>query len=166
MIDRISARLTRLRHGYALLGRLVWACSPGWTVLGVVMSLVQAAAAVGIMVGSGRLVQALVGGTLDRGWLTITVVSLLVQPVATAAIDVVGVVQQGRATPLLLERVAALASRPHGIEHLEDADARQSIDAAIEEINQQYFLGVQSAWQVLGYRLWGVAALGVLATWS
>ncbi len=130
------------------------------------MSLVQAAAAVGIMIGSGRLVQGLVEGTLDRGWLTVTVASLLVQPVATAAIDVVGAVQQGRATPLLLERMAGLASRPHGIEHLEDPDARQSIDAAIEEINQQYFLGVQSAWQVLGYRLWGVAALGVLATWS
>jgi ATP-binding cassette subfamily B protein len=159
-------RLARLRHGYALLVRLVWACSPGWTVLGVVMSLVQAAAAVGIMVGSGRLVQALVEGTLDRGWLVVTVVSLLLQPVATAAIDVVGAVQQGRATPLLLERVTGLASRPHGVEHLEDPDARQSIDAAIEEINQQYFLGVQSAWQVLGYRLWGIAALGVLAAWS
>jgi ATP-binding cassette subfamily B protein len=166
MTSRISARLARLRRGYSLLLRLLWACSPAWTVAGVVTSLLQAVAAIGVMIGSGRLLQSLVDGDLDRLWLTVTLVSLLVQPVATAAIDVVGSVEQGRATPLLLERVATLASRPHGIEHLEDADVRQSIDAAIEEINQQYFLGVQSTWQVLGYRLWGLAALGVLAAWS
>jgi ATP-binding cassette subfamily B protein len=166
MMRRISARLARLRRGYALLARLVWACSPGWTIVGLVMSLVQAVAAAGVMVGSGRLVEGLVGGDLDTRWLTVTLVSLLVQPLTLAVIDVVGSVEQGRATPLLLERVAALASRPHGIEHLEDPVARQSIDAAIEEINQQYFLGVASAWQVLGYRLWGLAALGVLASWS
>src|SRR5215212_661747 len=166
MMRRISARLARLRRGYALLARLVWACSPGWTIVGLVMSLVQAVAAAGVMVGSGRLVEGLVGGHLDTRWLTVTLVSLLVQPLTLAVIDVVGSVEQGRATPLLLERVAALASRPHGIEHLEDPVARQSIDAAIEEINQQYFLGVASAWQVLGYRLWGLAALGVLASWS
>src|SRR5215218_7647598 len=146
MTSRISARLLRLRRGYALLGRLVWACSPAWTVLGVVMSLLQACAAIGIMVGSGRLVQGLILGDLDGTWLAVTLVSLLVQPVAAAAIDVVGTIEQGRATPLLLERVAALASRPHGVEHLEDPEARQTIDATIEEINQQYFLGVQSAW--------------------
>ena len=61
MMRRISARLARLRHGYALLARLVWACSAAWTVLGLVMSLVQAVAAAGVMVGSGRLVQGLVG---------------------------------------------------------------------------------------------------------
>ena len=166
MMVTVSGRLLRMRRGYALLLRLLWACSRGWTLLGLAASLVQAAAAVGVMVGSGRLVDGLVHGELLSAWLTVTLVSLLVQPVATAVIDVVGSVEQGRATPLLLERVAALASRPHGIEHLEDPDARQSIDAAIEEINQQYFLGVQSAWQVFGYRLWGLAALAVLASWS
>ncbi len=80
--------------------------------------------------------------------------------------DIIGTVEQGRATPLLLERVSALCSRPHGIEHLEDAEIRQSVDGSVEEINQQYFLGVQSTWQVLGYRLWGLAALVVLASWS
>src|SRR5262249_6988881 len=29
-----------------------------------------------------------------------------------------------------------------------------------------YFLGVQSTWQTLGYRVWGLAALGVLVSWS
>src|SRR5215218_10154993 len=99
MTSRISARLLRLRRGYALLGRLVWACSPAWTVLGVVMSLLQACAAIGIMVGSGRLVQGLILGDLDGTWLAVTLVSLLVQPVAAAAIDVVGTIEQGRATP-------------------------------------------------------------------
>ena len=82
----------------------------------------------------------------------LTLTALVLQPVSSALVDVVGSVGQGRATPLLLERVATLASRPHGIEHLEDPEARQSIDAAIEEINQQYFLGVQSTWQTFGYR--------------
>ncbi len=166
MTTTFLGRLRRLRHGYGLLLRLVWACSPGWTTAGVAAALVQAAAAAGVMVGSGRLVESLVDGDLATGWLVLTLTALAVQPVATAVVDVVGSLQQGRATPLMLERVAALASRPHGIEHLEDPDARQSIDAAIEEINQQYFLGVESFWQVFGYRLWGVAALAVLASWS
>jgi ATP-binding cassette subfamily B protein len=166
MVVTISGRLRQIRHGYALLLRLLWDCSPRWTLIGLAASAVQAAAAVGVMVGSGRLVEGLGGGELDSTWLTVTLTSLLVQPVATAVIDVVGSVEQGRATPLLLERVGALASRPQGIEHLEDPDTRQSIDAAIEEINQQYFLGVQSFWQVFGYRLWGLAALAVLASWS
>jgi ATP-binding cassette subfamily B protein len=162
----VSERHRRRARGPLLLARLVWRCSPTLTVLGVVASVLQAVAAAGVMIGSGHLVQAVVAGRLDLRWLTITLVSLGLQPVCSAAVDIVGVVEQGRATPLLLERVAALASRPHGIEHLEDSDVRQSIDACVEEINQQYFLGVQSAWQVLGLRLWGLAALGVLATWS
>jgi ATP-binding cassette subfamily B protein len=162
----VSDRQRRRARGPRLLAGLVWRCSPTLTVLGVAASVLQAVAAAGVMIGSGHLVQAVVGGHLDVRWLTVTLVSLGLQPVCSAAVDVVGVVEQGRATPLLLQQVAALASRPHGIEHLEDPDVRQSIDACVEEINQQYFLGVQSTWQVLGQRLWGLAALGVLATWS
>jgi ATP-binding cassette subfamily B protein len=162
----VSERRRRRARGPRLLAGLVWRCSPTLTVLGLLASVLQAVAAAGVMIGSGRLVQAVVAGHLDARWLTVTLVSLGLQPLCSAAVDIVGVVEQGRATPLLLGRVAALASRPHGIEHLEDPDVRQSIDACVEEINQQYFLGVQSTWQVLGQRLWGLAALGVLATWS
>jgi ATP-binding cassette subfamily B protein len=162
----VSERQRRRARGPRLLAGLVWRCSPTLTVLGLLASVLQAVAAAGVMIGSGHLVQAVVAGHLDVRWLTVTLVSLGLQPVCSAAVDVVGVVEQGRATPLLLRQVAALASRPHGIEHLEDPDVRQSIDACVEEINQQYFLGVQSTWQVLGQRLWGLAALGVLATWS
>src|SRR6476646_2995299 len=111
-----SERLRRVGHGYALLVRLLCECSRGWTVVGLVAALVQAAAAAGVMIGSGRLVQGLVGGDLVTGWLVVTLGALLVQPVASALVDVVGNIEQGRATPLLLERVATLASRPHGIE--------------------------------------------------
>jgi ATP-binding cassette subfamily B protein len=162
----VSERRRRRARGPRLLAGLLWRCSPTLTVLGVLGSVLQAVAAAGVMIGSGHLVQAVVAGHLDVRWLTVTLVSLGLQPVCSAAVDVVGVVEQGRATPLLLEQVAELASRPHGVEHLEDSDVRQSIDACVEEINQQYFLGVQSTWQVLGQRLWGLAALGVLATWS
>ena len=162
----VSERQRRRARGPRLLAGLLWRCSPSLTVLGLLASVLQAVAAAGVMIGSGHLVQAVVAGHLDVRWLTVTLVSLGLQPVCSAAVDVVGVVEQGRATPLLLQQVAALASRPHGIEHLEDPDVRQSIDACVEEINQQYFLGVQSTWQVLGQRLWGLAALGVLASWS
>ena len=162
----VSERQRRRARGPLLLAGLLWRCSPSLTVLGLLASVLQAVAAAGVMIGSGHLVQAVVAGHLDVRWLTVTLVSLGLQPVCSAAVDVVGVVEQGRATPLLLQQVAALASRPHGIEHLEDPDVRQSIDACVEEINQQYFLGVQSTWQVLGQRLWGLAALGVLASWS
>jgi ATP-binding cassette, subfamily B, bacterial len=162
----VSERQRRRARGPRLLAGLVWRCSPTLTVLGLLASVLQAVAAAGVMIGSGQLVQAVVAGHLDVRWLTVTLVSLGLQPVCSAAVDIVGVVEQGRATPLLLRQVSALASRPHGIEHLEDPDVRQSIDACVEEINQQYFLGVQSTWQVLGQRLWGLAALGVLATWS
>ncbi|HET9841527.1 MAG TPA: ABC transporter ATP-binding protein [Nocardioides sp.] len=159
-------RLRRVLRGQVLLARLLWACSPTLTVVGLLAATAQAIAAAGVMVGSGRLVAGLVDHRLETGWLVITLACLVLQPICTAATDTVGVVQQGRATPLLLERVSHLASRPHGVEHLEDPDVRQAIDGAVEEINQQYFLGVQSAWQVLGYRLWGLAALAVLASWS
>jgi hypothetical protein len=161
----VSERQRRRARGPLLLAGLLWRCSPSLTVLGLLASVLQAVAAAGVMIGSGHLVQAVVAGHLDVRWLTVTLVSLGLQPVCSAAVDIVGVVEQGRATPLLLQQVAALASRPHGIEHLEDPDVRQSIDACVEEINQQYFLGVQSTWQVLGQRLWGLAALGVLASW-
>jgi ATP-binding cassette subfamily B protein len=161
-----GTRIRRVLHGQVLLGRLLWECSPALTVVGIVAALAQAAAAAGVMIGSGRLVQALAHGRLDTTWLVVTLACLLAQPVCSAAMDVVGSVEQGRATPLLLERASALCSRPHGIEHLENAEIRQSVDGTIEEINQQYFLGVQSTWQVLGYRLWGFAALLVLASWS
>jgi ATP-binding cassette subfamily B protein len=165
-VTNTDARIRRVLRGQLLLARLVWSCSPALTVVGLVAAVAQAVAAAGLMVGSGRLVAGLVDHHLDTQWLVVTLASLVVQPVCSAVTDVVGVVQQGRATPLLLERVSALASRPHGIEHLEDPDVRQAIDGAVEEINQQYFLGVQSTWQVLGYRFWGVAALVVLASWS
>ena len=161
-----GTRVRRVLRGQALLARLLWECSPTLTMVAAVAAVAQAVAAAGVMVGSGRLVAGLADGRLDTTWLVVTLVSLGAQPVLTAVVDIVGNVQQGRATPLLLERVSALCSRPHGIEHLEDADIRQSIDGAVEEINQQYFLGVQSTWQVISYRLWGVAALIVLATWS
>jgi ATP-binding cassette, subfamily B, bacterial len=162
----LSERRRRRARGPLLLAGLVWRCSPTLSLLGLLASVLQAVAAAGVMIGSGHLVQAVVAGHLDTRWLTLTLASLGLQPVCSAAVDIVGVVEQGRATPHLLRQVAALASRPHGIEHLEDPDVRQSIDACVEEINQQYFLGVQSTWQVLGQRLWGLAALGVLATWS
>jgi ATP-binding cassette subfamily B protein len=161
-----GTRVRRVLRGQALLARLLWECSPTLTALAAVAAVAQAVAAAGVMVGSGRLVAGLEDGRLDTTWLVVTLASLGAQPIFTAVVDIVGNVQQGRATPLLLERVSALCSRPHGIEHLEDADIRQSIDGAVEEINQQYFLGVQSTWQVISYRLWGVAALIVLATWS
>ncbi|HEX4470761.1 MAG TPA: ABC transporter ATP-binding protein [Nocardioides sp.] len=161
-----GARVRRVAHGQVLLARLLWECSPVLTVLGLVAAVAQALAAAGVMVGSGRLVGGLVHHHLDTGWLVFTLVCLGLQPLCTTVTDIVSVVEQGRATPLLLERVSALASRPHGIEHLEDPDVRQAIDGAVEEINQQYFLGVQGTWQVLWYRLWGLAALVVLATWS
>jgi ATP-binding cassette subfamily B protein len=165
-VRRLLGNGRRLAHGQGLLARLLWGCSRLFTVLGLVAVVLQAAAAAAVMVGSGRLVQGIVDGHLDTSWLVVTLTGLVVQTICSALVDIVGVVEQGRATPLLLERVAALASRPHGIKHLESPQDRQSIDAAIEEINQQYFLGVQSTWQTLGYRLWGVAALVVLATWS
>jgi len=161
-----GARFRRVLRGQVLLARLLWECSPTLTTLGALAAVAQAAAAAGIMVGSGRLVQALADGRLDTTWLVVTLACLVAQPILTAAVDIVGTVEQGRATPLLLERVSTLCSRPHGIEHLEDPEIRQSIDAAVEEINQQYFLGVQSTWQVVGYRLWGLAALAVLVAWS
>ena len=161
-----GARVRRVLRGQVLLARLVWECSPALTALGALAAVAQAVAAAGIMLGSGQLVGALADGRLDTTWLVVTLGSLVAQPILTAAVDIVGTLQQGRATPLLLERVSALCSRPHGIEHLENPDVRQSIDGAVEEINQQYFLGVQSAWQVLTYRLWGIAALVVLASWS
>jgi ATP-binding cassette subfamily B protein len=161
-----GARVRRVLHGQVLLAGLLWECSPTLTVVGLAAAVAQAGAAAGVMIGSGRLVQGLAQGTLDTGWLVVTLASLLAQPVCSAAMDVIGSVEQGRATPLLLERTSALCSRPHGVEHLEDAEIRQSVDGTIEEINQQYFLGVQSTWQVLGYRLWGSAALVVLASWS
>jgi ATP-binding cassette, subfamily B, bacterial len=161
-----GTRVRRVLRGQLLLARLVWACSPALTVVGLLAAVAHAAAAAGLMVGSGRLVAGLVAHRLETGWLVFTLACLVIQPLCQATTDLVGVVQQGRATPLLLERVSTLASRPHGIEHLEDADVRQAIDGAVEEINQQYFLGVQSTWQVLSYRLWGTAALVVLATWS
>jgi ATP-binding cassette subfamily B protein len=161
-----GARVRRVLHGQALLARLLWECSPTLTVVGAVAAVAQALAAAGIMIGSGKLVAALADGRVDTTWLVVTLGSLVAQPILSAVVDVIGNVEQGRATPLLLERVSALCSRPHGIEHLEDAEIRQSVDGAVEEINQQYFLGVQSTWQVLGFRLWGVAALVVLAAWS
>jgi ATP-binding cassette, subfamily B, bacterial len=160
------ARVRRILHGQALLARLLWDCSPVLTVVGAVTAVARALAAGVLMLASGRLVAALADGRLDHRWLVLTLGALVLQTVLAAVVDVVGVVEQGRATPLLLERVSALASRPHGIEHLEDVDVRQAIDGGVEEINQQYFLGVQSTWQVLGYRLWGLAALAVLASWS
>jgi ATP-binding cassette, subfamily B, bacterial len=163
---KAGARARRVLRGQILLVRLLWECSPGLTLLGAVAAIAQAFAAAGVMIGSGRLVEALANGRLDTTWLVLTLACLFAQPVCTAVVDVVGNVEQGRATPLLLERVSLLCSRPHGIEHLEDADIRQSVDGAVEEINQQYFLGVQSTWNVLNYRLWGLAALIVLAAWS
>src|SRR3954466_3689735 len=160
------ARVRRILHGLGLLARLLWDCSPLLPVVGAIAAVARALAAAVLMLASGRLVGALADGRLDNRWLVLTLAALVLQTVLAAVVDVVGNVQQGRATPLLLERVSALCSRPHGIEHLEDADIRQSIDGAVEEINQQYFLGVQSTWQVVSYRLWGVAALIVLATWS
>jgi ATP-binding cassette subfamily B protein len=161
-----TARVRRVLHGQVLLGRLLWACSPTLTVVGAVAAVAQAVAAAGVMVGSGRLVAGLVNHHLETRWLLLTLACLVLQPICTAACKVVGVVQQGRATPLLLERVSELASRPHGIDHLEDSDIRQLIDGAIEEVNQQYFQGVSCAWDVLYLRLWGTAALVVLASWS
>jgi len=160
------ARIRRILHGMALLVRLLWACSPALTVVGAVAAVARALAAAVLMLASGRLVGALADGRLDQRWLVLTLTALVLQTVLAAVVDVVGVVEQGRATPLLLERVSTLASRPHGIEHLEQSDVRQAIDGAVEEINQQYFLGVQSTWQVVGYRIWGIAALAVLASWS
>src|SRR3954469_12729090 len=160
------ARVRRILHGQALLGRLLWECSPALTVTGAVAAVARAVAAAGLMLASGRLVAALADGRLHHRWLVLTLGAVVAQTLLAAVVDVVGVVEQARATPKLLERVSALASRPHGIEHLEDADVRQAIDGTVEEINQQYFLGVQSTWQVVGYRLWGLAALAVLASWS
>jgi hypothetical protein len=165
-MSNAGARVRRVLRGQVLLVRLLWECSPTLTTLGALAAVAQAFAAAGIMVGSGQLVQALAEGHLDTGWLALTLASLVAQPILTAVVDIIGNIEQGRATPLLLERVSALCSRPHGIEHLEDAEIRQAVDGAVEEINQQYFLGVQSTWQVLGYRLWGIAALVVLAAWS
>jgi ATP-binding cassette, subfamily B, bacterial len=161
-----GARVRRVLRGQVLLARLVWECSPALTTLAAFAAVAQALAAAGVMVGSGRLVEALANGRLHTTWLVVTLACLAAQPLCTAVVDVVGNIEQGRATPLLLERVSALCSRPHGIEHLEDSEIRQSVDGAVEEINQQYFLGVQSTWNVLTYRLWGIAALVVLATWS
>jgi ATP-binding cassette subfamily B protein len=166
MVRQTVARVRHILHGQGLLARLLWRCSPALTLLGVVAAVARALAAGILMLASGRLVATLPDGHLDTRWLILTLGSLVVQTLLAAAVDVVGVVEQGRATPLLLERVSALASRPHGVEHLEDPGIRQAIDGAVEEINQQYFLGVQSTWQVVGYRLWGLAALVVLASWS
>lgn len=165
-MEKASTRVRRVLHGQVLLVRLLWECSPTLTAIGAIAAVAQAGAAAGVMVGSGQLVGALADGRLDRTWLVVALGSLVAQPILTAVVEIVGSVEQGRATPLLLERVSALSSRPHGIQHLEDAEVRQSIDGAVEEINQQYFLGVESTWRVVGYRLWGVAALVVLATWS
>src|SRR3954469_19458968 len=160
------APVRHIVHGQVLLARLLWACSPTLTLVGAVAAVARALSAAVLMLASGRLVGALADGRLDNRWLVLTLAALVLQTVLAAVVDVVGVVEQGRATPLLLERVSALASRPHGIENLEDADVRQAIDGTVEEVNQQYFLGVQSTWQVVGYRLWGLAALAVLASWS
>ena len=161
-----GTRVRRVLRGQVLLVRLLWECSPTLTTVGAIAAVGQAFAAAGIMIGSGKLVEALAEGRLDTTWLMLTLGSLVAQPILTAVVDIVGTIEQGRATPLLLERVSALCSRPHGIEHLEDTEIRQAVDGAVEEINQQYFLGVQSTWQVVGYRLWGIAALVVLAAWS
>jgi ATP-binding cassette subfamily B protein len=161
-----DARIRRVLRGQVLLVRLLWACSPVLTVVGVVAAVTQAVAAAGVMVGSGRLVAGLVHHHLETRWLVLTLVCLVLQPICTVGCDSVGVIQQGRATPLLLERISGLASRPHGIDHLEDPEIRQLIDGTLEEVNQQYFQGVSCAWDVLYMRLWGAAALVVLAVWS
>src|SRR6476646_480716 len=98
----VSEHLRRRSRGPRLLAGLVWRCSPTLTVLGLIAAVLQAVAAAGVMIGSGHLVQAVVAGHLDLRWLVGTLVSLGLQPVCTAAVDIVGVVQQGRATPLLL----------------------------------------------------------------
>jgi ATP-binding cassette subfamily B protein len=165
-VSKAETRIRRVVRGQVLLVRLLWACSPVLTVVGALAAAAQAASAAGVMVGSGRLVAGLVHHRLETDWLVLTLTCLVLQPICAAVCDVVGVIEQGRATPLLLERVSALASRPHGIEHLEDPDIRQAVDGVIEEVNQQYFQGVSSAWDVVYYRLWGLAALVVLAAWS
>src|SRR5215510_11332861 len=127
------ARVRHIVHGQVLLARLLWACSPALTLLGATAAVARALAAAVLMLASGRLVGGLADGRLDTRWLVLTLTALVLQTVLAAVVDVVGVVEQGRATPLLLERVSALASRPHGIEHLEDPDVRQAIDGAVEE---------------------------------
>src|SRR3954464_8056286 len=103
-----GTRVRRVLRGQALLARLLWECSPTLTTLAAVAAVAQAVAAAGVMIGSGQLVAGLEDGRLDTTWLVVTRASLGAQPILTAVVDIVGNVQQGRATPLLLERVSAL----------------------------------------------------------
>jgi ATP-binding cassette, subfamily B, bacterial len=161
---------------YLLHVRLVWHAAPGLAVVCVLLALVQAAAITVAMVASGQLVES-VSAAVRAGagsvaahdswtWLTVTVVALVVAPVASAVSHGVEEVTSARYLAAYYDLVADTGVRPHSVAHLEDPAGARQIGSAVDASRDWLFLrGIGGTWGALSNRLNGLGALVVVSTW-
>jgi ATP-binding cassette subfamily B protein len=126
----------------------------------------QSASLVAFMVGSGRMVGALASHSSITASLAVVVAALLVMPVAGAASDLAVTRLQERSTVMARDLLMRSVLAPHGIAHLESPAIAGEVHDLVNAVRDQYFRGVEAFWRVLAARLIGVAAVGVLFTWS
>lgn len=146
----------------------MWRASAAATVFGWILVVVIGVSTYVTMWASARLVAALGGDHSDvHGWLVATVAAMLVQPVAVNVLAWVGEAHQAAVTRGQHARLAAVANAPHGIAHLEDAEASGRLAGALGDVRGQFGLTcIGEAWRSIYLRTTGIAALLILGRWS
>jgi ATP-binding cassette, subfamily B, bacterial len=176
MPARGSGAQQGVRNRYLLHACLLWHAAPWLAAVCVVLLLVQAGAVTVAMIASGQLIEGVsaavragVGSAAARDtwvWLAVTVVALVVAPVAGAVSRGFEEVTSARYLAAYYDLVADTGVRPHAVAHLEDPAGAQQMELAVDASRDWLFLsGIGGTWGALSNRLNGVGALVVVSMW-
>ncbi|HVX43922.1 MAG TPA: ATP-binding cassette domain-containing protein [Mycobacteriales bacterium] len=161
---------------YLLHVQLLWRAAPRLSMLCALLEAVSAGAATVSLIASGHLIgslpAAIRGGPGSAAaahtwhWLIVTVLVLLVGPLASAiaggAEEVVSSRYLGRYYDLALDT----AIRPYGVAHLEDqATAHRMAEITGATRDWLFLAGLGGTWRFFSARLAGIGAVVVVAQW-
>ncbi|HET8600922.1 MAG TPA: ABC transporter ATP-binding protein [Segeticoccus sp.] len=161
---------------YVLHARLLWRASPLLTLTCTAIVVAQALASTAVLLLSGRFVGALAQAIHDgpsspaattawHSFIAVAVV-LVAEPVLAAAATALAPALTARYLVLVTDGLAEACLAPHGIAHLEEPETASRLQALVQASRDWTFVtGCNATWQMLGYRLSGVGAFVVLATW-
>ncbi|HET7305918.1 MAG TPA: ABC transporter ATP-binding protein [Segeticoccus sp.] len=161
---------------YVLHARLLWRASPLLTLALTAVVLAQALASTAVLLLSGRFVGDLARAVQDgahsaaatSAWQSFVGVALVLvaEPVLAALATALAPSLTARYLVLVTDGLAEACLAPAGIGHLEDADTASRLQALTNASRDWTFVGgCNATWQMLGYRLSGIGAFVVLATW-
>ncbi|NHN54638.1 ABC transporter ATP-binding protein [Calidifontibacter sp. DB0510] len=149
--------------------RSLWHASPKLTVA---CSLLVALSAIAFLTGILSTAQFIAAVAHREAadvwrWFALTIVALILQPIAVNALSACSAAHQAAVTADQHARLAALANAPHGIAHLEDPARSGPLTGLLDELRGNFGLwSIGEAWRSLQVRSTGLMSLAVLARWS